>query len=271
MNFIVILFLTSIVVYLTIRNIKLTINIKKEHEHNKLKQSFLATLVHDLKTPTYAQLNTLKMLNNETFGTLTNEQHEMIMLTQNSCKYMSDLIGTIMTTYTYDNGEVQLDKGNFDIVQLIQDISEELKSLSEHNNQEIEFRKECSQCIINADKLQIKRVLSNLIGNAITYGFDNTIITINLKLKNNNIEISIKNISKQIPEKELITIFDRYKKTQYARYNKTGNGLGLYLSKRIIELHKGNIYAKSFDDGTCIFGFNIPTNKDSNQNLVSAS
>lgn len=270
MTFIIISILSGIVIYLTIRNIKLTINIKKEHEHDILKESFLATLVHDLKTPTNAQLNSLKMLNNETFGTLTSEQHEIITLTHDSCKYMSDLIGTIMTTYTYDNGEVRLDKGNFDIVELINDISEELKSLSQHNHQEIEFRKDCSQCIINADKLQIKRVLSNLLANAITYGFDNTIITINLKLINNNIEISIKNISKQIPEKELTTIFDRYKKTQYAKYNKTGNGLGLYLSKRIIELHKGNIYAKSFDDGTCIFGFNLPTNKDSSTKLISA-
>ncbi len=266
----IILILSGIVIYLTISNINLYINIKKEKEHEKLKQSFLANLVHDLRTPTNAQLNTLKMLNNETFGSLNSEQHEMITLTHESCKYMSDLIGTIMETYRCDNGEIHLQKVDFDIVKLIEEISEELKSLYIHNNQEIEFRKDCTHCIINADKLQIKRVLSNLLANAITYGYDNTIITINLRLQNNNLEIFIKNTSKQIPEKELITIFDRYKKTQYAKYNKTGSGLGLYLSKRIIELHKGKIYAKSFDDGTCIFGFNIPKSVDNNPQLVKA-
>lgn len=258
------------VIYLMIKNISLRHNIRKEQEHEKLKQSFLANLVHDLKTPTNAQLSTLQMLNNETFGRLNSEQREMISLTHESCKYMSDLIGTIMDTYTHDNGEVHLQKEDFDIIELVEEISEELKSLYVHNHQKVEFRKECTHYIINADKLQIKRVLANLLTNAITYGFDNTIISINLRIHNNNLEIFIKNISKQIPEKELKTIFDRYKKTQFAKYNKTGNGLGLYLAKRIIELHEGKIYAKSFDDGTCIFGFNIPTSLDSNPKLVSA-
>ena len=270
MDFIIIAILSCIVIYLTIKNIKLTINIKQEKEQDKIKQSFLANLVHDLKTPTNAQLSTLKMLNNETFGSLNSEQHKMITLTHESCKYMSDLIGTIMDTYTHDNGEVRLQKKDFDIIELIEEISEELKSLYKDNNQEVEFRKDYSHYIINADKLQIKRVLANLLTNAITYGYDNTIISINLRIQDDTLEIFIKNTSKQIPEKELKTIFDRYKKTQFAKYNKTGNGLGLYLAKRIIELHKGEIYAKSFDDGTCIFGFNIPTSLDSNPKLVSA-
>ena len=270
MDFIIIFILSCLVIFLAIKNVKLTINIKEGKEQDKKKQYFLANLVHDLKTPTNAQLSTLKMLNNETFGSLTLEQREMITLTHDSCKYMSDLIGTIMETYSHDNGEVQLQKNDFDIIKLIEDISEELKSLYIHNNQEIEFRKEDSKCMIYADKLQIKRVLSNLLANAITYGFDNTIITITLKHQKNHIEIIVKNISKQIPKKELNSIFDRYTKTQYAKYNKTGNGLGLYLSKKIVELHNGKIYAKSFVDGTCIFGFNIPTNSDNQPQLVNA-
>ncbi len=266
---IIICVLTIFAIYLQFKNICLVKNIAKERQNEKQKQSFLANLVHDLKTPTNAQINTLKLLNNEVFGALNSEQREMITLTQNSCKYMSDLIGTIMDTYTYENGEVQLQKTNFDIVELIIEIIESLKVLTNHNNQVIEFRKEYKDCIVYADRLQIKRVISNLLANAITYGFDNTIITINLKLTR-NVEISIKNISKQIPENELKTVFDKYQKTRYANYNKTGNGLGLYLSKRIIELHNGIIYAKSFEDGTCVFGFKIPSSVDNNPQLLKA-
>lgn len=259
--------LTFFVIYLQIKNISLTKNIAKEKEYEKLKQNFLANLVHDLKTPTNAQISALKMLNNEAFGSLNTEQHEMITLTHDSCKYMSDLIGTIMDTYTYENGEVQLQKTDFDIVELIIEISDSLRVLTKHNNQEIEFRKNCRECFVYADRLQIKRVILNLLTNAITYGYDNTIITINLKLTD-KLEISIKNISKQIPEVELKTVFDKYKKTKYATCNKTGNGLGLYLSKRIVELHDGRIYAKSFEDGTCIFGFRLPILLDNNSQLM---
>ena len=256
----IIIILLGTIIYLQIKNTKLTHNIKREQEHEKLKQTFLANLVHDLKTPTNAQLNTLKMLNDGTFGSLNSEQHKMITLTHESCKYMSDLIGTIMETYTHDNGKVHLHKNNFDIIELINQIKGELKSLYKHKHQTLEFQKNCTSCIIDADRLQIRRVLLNLLSNAITYGYENSIITISLILLNNKIEIIVKNISKQIPEKELKTVFDRYQKTQFAKFNKTGNGLGLYLSKKIIELHQGKIYAKSFNDGTCIFGFKIPIN-----------
>ena len=266
LSFILTIFiLLGIVIYLQIKNVILFRNIKKEKEYEKQKQSFLANLVHDLKTPTNAQLSTLKMLNNGTFGSLNSEQHKMITLTHESCKYMSDLIGTIMETYNHDNGKVHLNKHHFDIVGLVNQICDELKGLYLKNGQQILFHKDLDKYNIYADELQIKRVIANLLSNAITYGYYNTNIFITLKINPNFIEIFVKNKSKQIPKKELKNVFERYKKTKYAKSNITGHGLGLYLSKSIIELHNGEIYAESLEDGTCIFGFKLPITNDNSQ------
>lgn len=251
------LFILGITILLYFRNIDLSNKIKNEREVEKHKQSFLATLVHDLKTPTNAQINTLKLLKNGTFGQLTTEQYHMIELTHDSCRYMSDLIGTIMETYNCDYGNLHLQKSIFDISELITELCESVKTLAMYNHQQIKFSMNQS-CCIYADKLQIKRVLQNLLSNAITYGFKNTIIEINLITNKNSIEISVKNISRQIPKNELATIFDKFKKTNFSNFNKASTGLGLYLSKQIINLHNGKIYAKSLNDGTCIFGFRIP-------------
>ena len=259
------LLISGITILLYFRNINLSNKIKNEQEAEKQKQSFLATLVHDLKTPTNAQINTLKLLKSGTFGQLTTEQYHMIELTHDSCRYMSDLMSTIMETYNCDYGHVHLQKSEFDISELIIELCESVKTLAMYNHQQIKFTMNQS-CTIYADKLQIKRVLQNLLSNAITYGFKNTTIEIILKTNKNSIEISVKNISKQIPQNELATIFDKFKKTNFSNFNKAGTGLGLYLSKQIVNLHNGKIYAESLDDGTCIFGFRIPAATKINDN-----
>ena len=259
------LLISGITILLYFRKINLSKKIKNEQEAEKQKQSFLATLVHDLKTPTNAQINTLKLLKSGTFGQLTTEQYHMIELTHDSCRYMSDLISTIMETYNCDYGNVHLQKSEFDISELIIELCESVKTLAMYNHQQIKFTMNQS-CTIYADKLQIKRVLQNLLSNAITYGFKNTTIEIILKTNKNSIEISVKNISKQIPQNELATIFDKFKKTNFSNFNKAGTGLGLYLSKQIVNLHNGKIYAESLDDGTCIFGFRIPAATKINDN-----
>ena len=259
------LLISGITILLYFRNINLSNKIKNEQEAEKQKQSFLATLVHDLKTPTNAQINTLKLLKSGTFGQLTTEQYHMIELTHDSCRYMSDLISTIMETYNCDYGNVHLQKSEFDISELIIELCESVKTLAMYNQQQIKFPMN-QTCTIYADKLQIKRVLQNLLSNAITYGFKNTTIEIILKTNKNSIEISVKNISKQIPQNELATIFDKFKKTNFSNFNKAGTGLGLYLSKQIVNLHNGKIYAESLDDGTCIFGFRIPAATKINDN-----
>lgn len=263
------IFSWGITICLYCQNRLLLKNINYEKEIEKSKESFVATLVHDLKTPTNAQLNALKQLRNGVFGKLNSQQDEMITLTHNSCKYMADLIGTIIETYNYDAGEIHLYKTNFDIITLIDELCYEMQELAKNNQQKINFISSNHDFIINADRLQLKRVLLNLISNAITYGFSNTEIDINLHYNKNYIEIAVKNISKPIPENELKTIFDKFKKTTFSHYNKTGTGLGLYLSKHVVELHNGKIFAKSFENGTCIFGFIIPTKVAQTQEIIS--
>lgn len=247
-------FTTIIATVFFVKNKKLSKILKIMKETEEIKQSFLATLIHDLKTPTNAQLNTIKLLKNGAFGKLTSEQHEMLSLTQESCNYMSDLIATIMDTYKFDAGKINLHKTKFEIYELLEDICKNLKGLSHQIvlNPSI-------PCFIYADKLQIKRVITNFLSNAITYSFPNSKIEINTNFTQKDIEISVKNISKPIPKEELKTIFNKFQRTKYSHFNKASTGLGLYLAKQIIELHNGEIYAKSDDNGICIFGFKLPT------------
>ena len=234
-------------------------NINKEILYEKRKDSFIATLTHDMKTPTNAQLKMLDLILNGKFGHLTEEQHDMLNLTKCSCKYMADLIATIVDTYKCDCGSLKLKAETFDIIYLIDRLIKGIKNLADERSQIIAFNSNMESCFVYADRLQIKRVILNLLSNAINYGFERTSVIINFTCTQGKIDFSVTNQSFPIPENQLKNIFNKFSTTANSQYNKASTSLGLYLSKQIIDMHKGKIYALSNEQGICTFGFKMDT------------
>ena len=261
----VILLLLILALYLYYQNIVLNKKLNVLIECHKAEESNLVTLVHDLKTPTNSQLSTLKMLEDGTFGSVSHEQEEIIGLMSASCRYMANLIQMIIKAHS-NSGKINLNKTNFDIIELISELCRETKSLVMEKEQTLIFHNFAEYCYVYADQLQIKRVILNLISNAIIYGYSGTKIEITLKVSEHSCELFIENYSKQIPQEELTKVFDKYSTTEYSHFNKAGTGLGLYLVKQIIEKHNGRVYAKSDKSGKCTFGFIIPNKVSGNKN-----
>jgi len=231
----------------------------KENSIEEKRKTFIASLIHDLKTPNIAQIRAIDLLLNKNFGELSNEQQEIIFQIKNSCKYMNRLIFTILDTYSYENGEKKLIYEKFNIKELTENVLNEISYLAQEKRQKIVVSSNMKRGILMADKLQLKRVITNLIANAITYGQKNSEIKIKLREEEQNIKFEIENIGKYYTKKEISEIFKKYK-TAKSQYQKTSTGLGLYLSKKIISKHKGKIFAKSRENCLCTFGFNIPKN-----------
>lgn len=236
-------------------------NIDADKELEDRKNTFIATMTHDLKTPTLAQINALDLLLKNCFGEMTNSQREILNQIKGSCKYMSNLIFTILDTYLYDKGSIKIRLDSFNIEELIKETVDEVSNLLMEKRQTIKIHSTVSSSIITADKFQIKRVILNLISNANTYGFQNSEIDICLSdtEDSNGILLNITNKSHYISDDALVDIFVKYKQTKNAKFRKTGTGLGLYLSKQIIDAHNGEIHATSSrENETSTFGFSIP-------------
>lgn len=242
-------------------------NIDKEKELEERKSTFIATLTHDLKTPTIAQIRALDLLLNNSFGTLNEEQSEVITQIKHSCKYMNDLIFTILDTYLYDNGQTKINPDSFNIAELINETVYELSNLLNEKNQKVTMEYNIDSKEIVADRFQLKRVLVNFLGNAINYGFKNSTIEITLDETDSQTTLNVKNQAQYIPPERLADMYEKFKTSDNAKFRKTGTGLGLYLSKQIIDAHNGTVFAQSTEDGTCIFGFSLPkvVNEDTKQ------
>ena len=233
-------------------------DIDKEKKLEEEKEAFIATLTHDLKTPTNAQIRMIKLLINGAFGELNDEQKNMLELTKSSCEYMFDLISTIVDTYRCDFKKMPISPEKFDIIDLVYSVIEETSVLFEEKIQKITVDFPSKILEIEADRLQLKRVIFNLLSNSNIYGFEKSDIKVSLLIDGENLIFRVENKGNPISKSDLSVVFDKCSQTAMSKKNKVSSGLGLYLSKSIIELHKGHIFAQSDKDGVSVFGFEIP-------------
>ena len=225
------------------------------------RETYVATLTHDLKTPTIAQIKALDLLLANTMGELNKEQKEMLILIKESCTYMHEMLSNLLCTYKYENGDYALNLESSNILELIEDVCQELEALLKEKNIHIQIQASEKIKKFMFDRIQIKRVLVNLLGNAITYAYNDTNIEIRVLLQKDFVKIQITNYSPYINPSLLKNLFEKYV-THAAKYNKIGVGLGLYLSKQIVNAHNGEIGAISFEENKNIFEFTLPLNQD---------
>lgn len=219
------------------------------------KEDFVTALSHDLKTPTTAQIKALEHVLNSECINLCQSDRELLNEVYNSCKYMYRMINNLIFTYKYSDGKMELKHESFDLIELLHECCREMRYLYEERSQVIKLEFDIDKCLIIADKLEIKRVIINLLSNAISYSLRNSDIRISLKENKEKVSFSIANNAGNIKKEDLNTFFDKFiSKTD--GYKDNSSGLGLYLSKQIIEAHGGSISVKKQND-ECIFTFEL--------------
>lgn len=235
------------------------IDAKKEIEHGK--ETFVATLTHDLKTPTIAQIRMLELLLGGTCGDLSLEQKELMEQMLKSAKYMLGMISRVLAVYKFESGNIKLEYSKFDFKELVFECFEELLPLADEKNLKPKISISAKNCLITADKMQTRRILINLISNSISYAIKNTEIEITLDEKNEELEFKTINSSPYIPPDILNTLFKKYVSNPvHSRFDGIGTGLGLYLTEKIVSAHNGRIIAQSSKENKNTFGFIIPKN-----------
>lgn len=216
----------------------------------KEKEQFIATLTHDLKSPINAEICALTQL-------LKKDKNEMLEELLNSAKYMKLITENILCYYKQKNKGISLKKEVVNFEELIASSINDLKYLANDKNIKINFHNNILEPSIELDVLEIKRVINNLLSNAIEYSYKDNRIDINLNTKNNTFIFEIRDYGIGINSENLNNIFDEYMSLA-KQHKKTGFGLGLNICKNIIEEHNGEITIDStYGKGTSI-QFKIP-------------
>ena len=234
-----------------------TFNVGNNDILEKQKETFVASLSHDLKNPTIAQIRAIELILKGKFGKLVPEQREIMEMLLDSCKYMNAMLGSILTTYRTDKGKVELKSEKVSISDLAEECIDEMIFLAKDKNIKINFEN-TAKCTVWGDTVQLRRVIMNLLTNSIKYAYPHTELRIKTYNDNNYACFQFENKSPYLTPDKCEKIFAEY--ISYSKTN-TGIGLGLYASKKIVEAHNGIIFVKSFENETNIFGFKIPSDE----------
>lgn len=218
-------------------------NYTNQKEIDSLKEDFVATLTHDLKVPIIAEANMLEFFLQEKFGTLNDKQKEALENMKASNKELLDLVQIVLETYRLKEDEIDLNLEKISVKKFLNIVADEMTYIAQKTNNKIVVIVP-EDYDIKIDFLHFKRVLKNLVNNAILYGKSNTDIEIIAKIVNEKSQIIVKDYGKGISAEDIEKIFNKYFSAS-KKFRKIGTGLGLYLSKKIVEAHGGKLGVES--------------------------
>lgn len=229
-----------------------------------IREDFVFTLTHDLKTPLLGAIEMIKALQKEQFGNVTLEQQKVLATMARSHQSSLQLLETLLDIYRNDAEGVSLVRSPITLVSLIEQVIETLSDLA--SNYHVSLNLHCSganarHVVVNGDILQLQRVLSNLFINAINHSpIDGRVdIVVETCGDRSNLQQVIKVMDEGpgVQPDELPQLFERFYQGHSDRQAK-GSGLGLYLSRQIVEAHGGTIWAENRVSRGAIFGFRLP-------------
>ena len=240
------------------------IEIEKAH---RVKSEFLAIMSHELRTPLSSIIGFSEMISQEIFGKLSEDLAECVEDIRESGNLLLSQINDILAMCVAESGELVLEFSDVDITSLIDGCVILFKKEATNKGLEITVRINENVGTVYADELRLKQALVNLISNAVKFTHEGGCITVRASksVGRESLEISVRDTGIGIREEEIPLIFRTFQQLD-SSFSRTysGVGLGLALSRRIVELHGGRIWVESEEGEGSTFAFTIP-GKDSSE------
>lgn len=214
-------------------------------QYEKARNLMLSDIAHDLRTPITTIAGYSKALND---GMVTSEEKrkEYLEAIENKSERMSDLITLLFEYVRLDSDNFSLKKSMVDITELLRENAALLYSDVEEKGMTFQIEIPDEPCMINLDRLQFSRVITNLINNAIKHNEPGTEIILKMKYQKENICITISDNGAMIAPMLVDHIFEPFVVADASRESKGGSGLGLSIAKKIVQMHGGTLELKQY-------------------------
>ena len=218
-------------------------------EGEKKKNDLVLFLAHDLKTPLTSIVAYLTMLEDHPDMPEEERMNYTHIALEKSIR-LGELINEFFDITRYNLQNIELEPVEIDRTMMLDQLADELYGVLQEKKLSCEVDVE-EDLQIYGDPDKLARVFDNILRNAIAYCYENTVIRIEARMKNDEIEIVFTNAGDKIPGDMLQTIFEKFYRVDGSRSTGTGGaGLGLAIAKQIAELHGGRIMARSDDNRT---------------------
>ncbi len=218
-----------------------------------LRNDFVVSVSHEFKTPLSIIQGYVTLLQDENLS--QDKKNLYIEKVLDSCKRLSTMVGNILQISKLENQEVVSEKKEYLLDEQIRQVLLSLESKWSLKN--LEFDLELPKTIIYANEALIYQIWFNIISNAIKFSYDHSIISIKLDCEENNVTVEIKDQGIGMSQSQISHIFEKFYQCDEA-HKQEGNGLGLALVKRIIDLCNGSINVESREKKGSKFIITLP-------------
>ncbi|MFX1366173.1 MAG: PAS domain S-box protein [Promethearchaeota archaeon] len=240
--------------------------IVKLKELDQIRKDLISRVSHELKTPLVSVCGATELLLDLYLEQFKDEATELIKMIEKGGKRLKYLVDNLVDITRIEYGKFKLKKDRTDINQLIIDCVKEMKYLIKQRELKLELNL-IDELFLEIDKVRIEQVILNLLSNAIKNTPPKGVISIYSSRKDCKVEIIIKDTGIGLTKEEMERLFIRFGKIE--RHGEgleymdiQGTGLGLYISKEIIDLHEGQIWVESEGRNKgCSFIFKLPINQ----------
>lgn len=240
---------------------------------DKLKDEFVSLASHELRTPMTVIKSYVWSLLNTQIGPLNNKQKLYLEHTYSSTERLINLVNDMLNVSRIESGRLTIEPSPTEVNKFIYDVVAEMQPRAQELGINLEFVKTDKEYVVSLDKDRIKEVILNLIGNSIKFTPSGGKISVEIHDANGFIEISVKDSGRGISHEDLEKLFQKFNmvgNTHLTKDRGQGTGLGLYLSKSLVELHGGKIWVTSEGLGKgSVFTFTLPLAAESVQPAVS--
>ncbi|MDG6026459.1 MAG: hypothetical protein E3K40_07045 [Candidatus Brocadia sp.] len=226
---------------------------------NRLKSEFLATMSHELRTPLNAIIGFAEVLRDEVIGPLNGDQKGCLDDIHSSGQHLLSMINNILDFTKIEAGKFELKYEEFSLETVIAEVLHAISEFSDKKGISIHTHIHANIPHIVADKIKFKQIMFNLLSNAVKFTAKNGTITINVKLVEQSVQIGVSDTGIGIKSEDIDKLFKPFFQldSSYSRRYE-GTGLGLVLTKHLVELHGGKIWVESDYGKGSTFTFTLP-------------
>jgi two-component system sensor histidine kinase VicK len=241
-----------------LRFIGSVLDITSQKMDEERKNDFIGMVSHELKTPLTSMLAYQQILRKKLKNSTDEFTRVALDKSNQQIRKMTSMINGFLNISHLESGKIKLKKETFDMRLLLEELIEDFHMIT--NTHEIVLHT-CANAMLHADREKISSVVSNLISNAIKYSPHGKLIEVSCSSAQDHIQVSIRDEGMGIKEEDRKHLFERfYRISTSHRENISGFGIGLYLSKEIVERHDGKIWLESQSGIGSTFTFSLPAN-----------
>ncbi|MEX0272230.1 response regulator [Leptolyngbyaceae cyanobacterium UHCC 1019] len=247
--------------------LRLKHSLDEQEQMVRQQEDFVMRLTHDLRTPLVAADRMLGLFQQEALGKLSEDMGEAVGSMIKSNSNLLQMVNTLLEVYRHEAGSKTLTFVPCNLREIVDEVIHELLPLATERGLSLiseiengaELDKSHRQSVtVMGDRMELRRVLTNLVGNAIKFtdaGWVKVRLVEPLTMNTSSVVIEVSDSGTGIALEEQKTLFERFRQGKHKR---SGSGLGLYLSHRIIESHRGSIRLQSEPGKGSAFTISLP-------------